>query len=208
MPFLRKSLVALAAGMALFAGPVCADPASGWSGFYAGIHGGYGAIYTSNVAFDPEGFAGGGQAGFNLQSGRIVFGLEADYTESDIEDTATQTVPVLGAVSLGLEADYMASVRGRLGFTAYDSILLYATGGYAWSEATFSTSVPALGLSAEQGLDYDGIAYGAGVEMKLGSYFTGRVEALRYDLEEKDGAASDLNVGVIRAGLNVLFPVR
>ena len=62
-----------------------------WAGFYIGVHAGYGwsSIEWQEGAFvgshDGEGGLAGGQIGFNLQFGRLVYGLEADAAASLIE---------------------------------------------------------------------------------------------------------------------------
>lgn len=85
-----------------------------WSGFYIGIHGGYGwdpahatfdpqafvaglaPLFTINsvsaplnLSVDPNGWLGGLQAGYNWQNGALVYGLEADLSWSRIKDELT-----------------------------------------------------------------------------------------------------------------------
>jgi outer membrane immunogenic protein len=88
-----------------------------WSGFYVGIHGGYGrdpahatfdphafvaavaplffvdsiTIVSAplNLSVHPEGWLGGLQAGYNWQSGAFVYGLEAGLSWSRIKDEST-----------------------------------------------------------------------------------------------------------------------
>ena len=48
-----------------------------WQGLYAGVHIGFG---------DGDGVLGGGQLGYNWQSGRVVYGFEADFAVSSIEE--------------------------------------------------------------------------------------------------------------------------
>ena len=47
-----------------------------WSGLYVGVNGGYGANAASVHAAhsNPAGGFGGGQIGYNVQRGNIVFG--------------------------------------------------------------------------------------------------------------------------------------
>ena len=65
-----------------------ATPVRNWTGFYAGVNGGcsldgtntfQNIFYLSNIS----GFNGGGQIGYDVQSGRAVFGLVADADVSD-----------------------------------------------------------------------------------------------------------------------------
>ena len=53
-----------------------------WSGLYAGLNLGYewGKVTSSSV--DPAGVAGGGQLGYNWQTGQFVFGAETDIQVS------------------------------------------------------------------------------------------------------------------------------
>ena len=95
---------ALAADLPLKAPPPVAAPWS-WSGFYVGVHGGYGwghdsftdlndPFFTGKfpgfaaTGFDPKGFLGGFQAGANWQSGAIVGGLEIDLSATDIKGSS------------------------------------------------------------------------------------------------------------------------
>ena len=65
--------------------PVYAQPFS-WTGLYVGGQVGY-VWGDANHSFsngapsdnsEPDGWVGGGHVGYNIQSGRIVFGIEAD----------------------------------------------------------------------------------------------------------------------------------
>ena len=49
-----------------------------WSGAYAGVNIGYEWGKVSNSSINPRGLAGGGQVGYNWQSGQFVFGGETD----------------------------------------------------------------------------------------------------------------------------------
>ena len=81
---------------------------------------------------------GGGQIGFNWQTGSWVFGIEADISGTDLSATATRSATRFGGTAFeetvsattGIDIDWMASVRGRLGYS-FNSVLLYATGGAA-----------------------------------------------------------------------------
>ena len=105
---------------------------SQWSGFYVGLQGGYlwgDARHSfSNGApsdnSDPDGFIGGGHIGFNLQSGGIVYGIEADFEGGDVNGGFTN---VTGATSVGtVDLNWQGSVRARLGL-AHDRTLFYVT---------------------------------------------------------------------------------
>ncbi|OJU20269.1 MAG: hypothetical protein BGN84_16920 [Afipia sp. 62-7] len=78
-----------------------AAPIYNWSGFYAGLSAGYGiGKFKDNVSDDSDdyrhfdtdkngtGFVGGLQAGYNLQFGRGLIGIEADFSYSDVNRTS------------------------------------------------------------------------------------------------------------------------
>src|SRR5208282_823800 len=58
-----------------------------WSGPYAGLNVGYEWGRITNTAGSPSGLAGGGQVGYNWQSGQFVFGGETDLQISGANDT-------------------------------------------------------------------------------------------------------------------------
>ncbi len=66
---------------------------------------------------EPEGWFGGGQIGYNLQSGSVVLGIEVDYQGAHMDDTLTFDVGVSNGVGrIKTEIDSFGSVRGRIGF--------------------------------------------------------------------------------------------
>lgn len=163
METLRSRIIALVAiaGLAAAAVPAAADgPGRSrdyyptWQGLYAGVHIGYGEL-------DPlEGFAGGGLIGYNWQKGQIVYGWEADFSISDI---SWEFVSV----------DWLATVRGRLGYLVHPNLLAYATAGLGYAEV----SVPCCFGIDESGTDF---VFGVGLEGKLNEASTLRVEYLNH----------------------------
>ncbi len=77
-----------------------------WTGLYAGAH--IGGV----DAFSDDGLVGGMQIGKNWQTGRMVYGLEADISFTDLEGI-----------------DVFGTVRGRLGYLLNPAILVYGTAG-------------------------------------------------------------------------------
>jgi outer membrane immunogenic protein len=153
---------AAAADMPLKAIPAPA-PMYNWSGFYAGVNGGFGwgtsmgdlvnnsggiAIPTAlagntiptHLNVKPQGFLGGAQAGYNWQVDHVVFGIEGDYQGSDIKQAVTFTNPgsatLLPTINTGSDKlDWFSTVRGRLGY-AWNTAMLYGTGGVAFGRTT------------------------------------------------------------------------
>lgn len=118
--------------------PAIIDPAFNWTGFYAGLHAGYGWGTTQDVTNAGadlrklKGGFGGLQVGYNWQAGPLVIGTEADVSFGAVANSwggTTQFDPYYGK-----DAQTMSgTVRGRIGY-AFDRTLIYATGGLAWAE--------------------------------------------------------------------------
>ncbi len=145
-----------------------------WNGFYVGGHigGTFGEIENDFDRGDVNGVIGGVHLGYNFQNGNVVIGIEGDISLSGA-----------GIEGFNNEQDYLASVRGRLGY-AMDNTLLYATAGVAWTEFTGELSL-------------SGYVVGLGADHKLTDTWSLRGEVLHYGLEEDD---SDLDSTVVRAG--------
>ncbi|MES2195222.1 MAG: outer membrane beta-barrel protein [Pseudomonadota bacterium] len=93
------------------------------------------------------GFSGGVQAGYNWQAGTLVYGAEADVGAFSLRKSVTSsgTFPsaFLGtqySVTESMNADWLATFRGRIGVTIRPDILLYATGGLALTRFSFNSS--------------------------------------------------------------------
>src|SRR5262245_12595827 len=138
--------------------------ASDWTGFYIGVHGGYGWARPSISDLDLNGFVGsnenlffhaprlrgavfGGHAGYNWQTGqRGVVGLEIDYSAANIKRAQGVTSDVFPADfpgepetrTLQSKLDGLASARARVGFLVGPEFLLYGTGGAAWGHTKFT----------------------------------------------------------------------
>jgi opacity protein-like surface antigen len=134
---------------------------SDWTGFYIGVHGGYGWADHTTIGFNKHEFAAlppdlalsstsklkggvfGGHAGYNWQwSQRWVGGLEVDFSGADLKQSRSISVQDFNTsgelvdVRTHLRAsklDWLASARARLGFLLTPEFLLYGTGGAAWT---------------------------------------------------------------------------
>lgn len=210
------ALSVLAAGAAAAAdlparkGPVAAPayvpPAFTWTGFYVGANAGYGfGKFTSDGRFydDPKGFVGGGQLGYNHQIGQFVLGLETDIQYADLKSNGRAAFVPAGSTA---KLDYFGTVRGRVG-VAFDRVLPYVTGGFAYGNGKLS--VPALGLSGSN-TQY-GYAVGAGVEYAVTNNLTLRGEYLYVSLDKERYFAPPAtnrvgtDFSVVRAAVNYKF---
>jgi outer membrane immunogenic protein len=173
------------------------NPTYDWSGGYIGAHAGY-ASSASDIndlffydtggtqTLKANGFAGGGQFGFNVQSGHVVYGIEADASWLDLDHNSMGYYGVKST-----KAEWMATVRGRLGL-AIDRTLLYVTAGGAFSdiEATFNTDGFSDGgdVGSVSGKGKFGWTFGAGVEHAFADNWTFKLEGLytRFTNEDTD----------------------
>ena len=185
-------------------------PLSTWSGFYLGAHGGYGwkdNDFNQRIIGDTptggiksRGGLAGGHAGYNWQYGRVVTGLEIDFSLGDLKGTSAPTVNIFGGgtqtITLSDDVKYLATARARLGWLPADTVLLYATGGLAWERLERSRIVAQIGPGAltqtetsTSPSDRFGAVIGAGAEwMPFGPSWVGRVEYLHYDFGKYENA--------------------
>lgn len=254
--FATTMLVAITAGSAYAADiavrPYIKAPAVGrsynWTGFYMGVNGG-GALGDSagrfNTSSDPtfftdiggfnpfdlrakhEGGFGGAQAGYNMQFGVWLVGLEADIHGADIGKNAVVIFPGSGAsvpstTTSRDHLDWFGTVRGRVGYAA-DRVLFYGTGGLAYGGADSSFSTVASPLPNETTIGSSsgtriGWAAGAGIEWAFAASWTLKGEYLHLDLGHTDVVGTflptpintityrfDHQIDTVRIGVNYKF---
>ena len=164
-----------------------------WSGLYVGANAGYQWGSVSNLGIDPSGFAGGGQLGYNWQTGQFVFGAEADLQASNADATFA---------AFKFSNPWFGTLRARAGF-AMDNILLYATAGLAYGGGRLQFA----GLSESQ--THWGWTAGAGIEVGFTPNWSVKAEYLYVDLDEKGYALTGANHGfessLLRFGINYRF---
>ena len=198
-----------------------APPPFSWTGFYGGIHVGYGwsnssATVTDGLAnglFDPvsldqngNGVIGGGQIGYNWQfAPNWVIGIEGDISGTGIRNTTFAPITTGGGVPVAAgfqhtaerDINWLATVRGRLGYAA-DRWLIYVTGGGAWGGIDYTAGPIFAGVSNVTQFSHtsSGWTIGGGVEYGFTNNWTARVEYLYYDLG--DVAVINPYVGISR----------
>jgi outer membrane immunogenic protein len=166
---MRTMIVAAAAATA-FATPAFAQEqvAAPFNGGHVDLIGGFDRINA-----DGEGATGalyGIAAGYDVQRGAGVFGVEAEIADSSASECE-------GGVCVKTGRDLY--IGGRAGVVVSDAALLYVKAGY--TNARFVAEGG--GLSA--GTNLDGIRGGVGIEVATGSALTVRVE-YRYSNYEAD----------------------
>jgi outer membrane immunogenic protein len=201
--------------------PVFVPPPFTWTGFYVGINAGaswsmgsrttslydpafgfLGTYYPGNLGSSNTGFIGGGQAGYNWQTGAFVLGVETDFDGTTQSKTFNYTsAPIAGGVGVPpalagdtlyvnakASLDWLGTTRARLGFVATpdNRLMFYATGGVAYGGGSANYSA----YDATQGLFWTGSpsssrvgwTFGGGVEYAITNNITIKGEYLYYNL--------------------------
>ena len=148
-----------------------------WTGFYVGVNGGFAwsrndevmSVPTVFRGLAPEGGFGGGQIGYNWQSGAFLLGIEADIQGADIRDGA-----VITGVPFKSDLDWFGTVRGRLGYVA-GRTLFYGTGGFAYGGID-NEFLFAPGVHFKSSGTATGYVIGAGIEHKFGPTWSVKAE--------------------------------
>ncbi len=182
-------------------------PIFNWSGFYVGVHGGYGwgnsafDAAAAGTSFDTDGWLLGALAGVNYQVGQTVFGVEADINWSDFSGGAA-----CGGATCNTEVPWFGTLRGRLGYAA-DRFMPYITGGLAYGK--LEANVPGIGGASDTRF---GWTAGVGAEYAFAPNMSWKTEYLYVDLGGFDctgcGAPVpnvDFQSHIVRTGLNVRF---
>ena len=153
---------------------------------------------ASNLTNDV-GFIGGGQIGYNWQSGSFVYGIEADISGLAAKfDTDWRPDRGNPSIVSTHSVDWLATIRGRAGL-AVDRTLLYVTAGVAFGGVNNRVhafcNVQAGGgqcnpADTETVLSNDetrvGWVAGGGIEHALTYNWTVRGEVLYVDLGQSD----------------------
>ena len=229
------SIASFAADLPVKAPPLPVSPEFSWAGFYIGANAGYDwgkttvdyippggpngfipidvLVYGAGASqhFHTGGFTGGGQAGYNYQVQRLVLGVEGDFDFLSRHGSFTGRVPVppgvwgVQNVNLSGHDGWLATIRGRLGFT-YNQALFYVTGGVAFTDAGVNIGNnwnPAISFRDASTIftsTQTGWAAGAGVEYALQNNWSIKAEYLRLQFE---GFTAVSTLGMLNPGVNV-----
>ena len=180
-----------------------------WSGLYLGINGGGGwgrSWWSANTTgVNLSGALAGGTAGYNLQLGKAVFGVEGDIDWSGLRGTAATSLCPNGCST---SDTWLSTVRGRVGYS-FDRVMPYVTGGLAVGDIRAATPGFAGGSATNAGW-----TLGGGLEVALPGNWTAKAEYLRVDLGSFNcgtgcnGTPTDnvsLHENIFRAGVNYRF---
>jgi outer membrane immunogenic protein len=205
----RISTVVVVAG--LFAAPafaadmpVKARPAPAvaavynWSGFYIGGHVGglrgdkdWAFVENSGgpnippilTSHNVSGLIAGGQVGFNWQSGNFVFGVEGEGSWTNADGARACPDPEANCIT---DVRWLASITGRLGY-AWNNVLLYAKGGWAWAGDRYFVRFPGFPGDDEQSGNqtHNGWTVGGGIEFGVTPNWSIKGEYMFADLGDR-----------------------
>ncbi|NOJ48016.1 outer membrane protein [Bradyrhizobium archetypum] len=199
-----------------------------WTGFYIGVNAGVGIGRdrfqhdwlgngsVNSFYVSPQGGFGGGQVGYNWQTGSmlgpIVFGVEADIQGAGLSDDRT-TFNEIGVLrNYSQKLDWFGTARGRIGI-ANGPVLSYVTAGFAYGnvKTNASASFGAITNTFSNERTAGGWVVGSGVEAALGGNWTGKIEYLYLNLGNRSDLATlgattpiqtELRENIFRVGLN------
>jgi outer membrane immunogenic protein len=162
-----------------------------FSGAYVGGHLGFGGLSSDqhvvgtpfSFSDNDRGFTIGGHSGYNVQCGRVLFGIESDFNWFDA-DTFSDPCGGCGP-SWKSEINWFGTLRGRLGLVHNDNFLVFATAGLAYANLDRTLKDPTLGLGGFSKSHDDtefGWTAGGGIEFMRDSQWSLRADALYVDL--------------------------
>ncbi len=200
--------------------PIFVPPPFTWTGFYVGVNAGgiwssgsrsatlvdpgnvwLSGYFPGGIGSNNSGFIGGGQAGYNWQSGAFVLGAETDFDGTSLGKTFNYSSAPFAGVGLptGLlgdslyvhakaNLDWLGTARVRIGFVATpdNRLMIYGTGGFAYAGGSSNFNV----YDANQGLFWGGSpsstrtgwTIGGGAEYAITNNITIKGEYLYVDL--------------------------
>jgi outer membrane immunogenic protein len=222
--------------------PIFVPPPFTWTGFYVGVNAGglwpsggrSASILDPNAGIDggfvnagfpgglgskSAGFIGGGQAGYNWQTGAFVLGVETDFDGS----TLSKSFNNVGAafidpfVARNLRNDFLTvngknsltwlgTTRGRVGYvvTPDNRLMIYGTGGVAYgggnSQFTAFDNTTGSFWNGNPSSSRVGWTIGGGVEYAVTNNITIKGEYLYADL----GSSNFNSIG--NAASAIAFP--
>jgi outer membrane immunogenic protein len=149
-----------------------------------------------------SGFIGGGQAGYNWQTGAFVLGVETDFDGTTLSRSRNLVGPTFWDPYVGafdnltlhtkVNLDWLGTTRGRVGFVATpdNRLLIYGTGGVAYgggsANVNFFDSATGAYWNGNTSASRVGWVVGAGVEYAWTNNWTIRGEYLYANLGSRN----------------------
>jgi outer membrane immunogenic protein len=158
-----------------------------WTGFYVGVHGGYGFgnanfnFLPLNISHSIRGGLGGAQIGYNYQIANWVLGVEGEYSFASLKGNSLCPNPAFMCFT---NVKSVASLTGRVGYAFQPAMLIYAKGGPAWTRGNFGAS-NAANPEDTGNVTTTGWTAGAGLEYGFSRNWSAKIEYDYYDFGTK-----------------------
>lgn len=215
--------------------PLWSGPKRDWTGFHVGLSGGAGFNSAStdftptsptalamlaggalprSMSYGAFGSVFGAQAGFDVQGGMFVGGVEADISHTNVAGSGTWTDGAGFSTSLRQNLSWLGTVRARTG-AALGPAFVYATLGLGVGgvESRTAFSIPVLtcdvnycssGAASATAL---GVVWGAGAEIALDDRLSLKGEYLVVDLGRRGVQSNDVGLS-LALGVPVNYTAR
>jgi opacity protein-like surface antigen len=225
------------------------NQAHDWSGPYVGGRAGHGwrkdtvafdgddlGFGTNNIDFGGlpasldgslKGVVGGVTAGYNWQNGAWLTGIEADILATEMTGADSYSLPFYLNTTIEKHVSAIGTLRARLGYLPWNSLLVYGTAGLAIGDTSLKLSladlsgcpgVIACGSTTTSGLA-TGWTIGGGYEYAINDHVTWASDYQYIDLGSRSAAVTgqlvdpadflrgttEFRVNVLRSGLNYKF---
>jgi len=152
-----------------------------WTGFYAGLHAGYGwgnsdwvavppAALINQGSHDINGGLAGGQLGYNWQTGALVIGVELDGSFASIKGNHLDATATL----LDTRVRGIGTLSGRIGY-AMNNVLVYGKLGGGIASFRYRDTFGAV-FNGGANDTRTALLLGAGLEYGFTRNWTGKIE--------------------------------
>lgn len=153
------------------------EEAANFSGPYVGGYVGYDHITihdkVSDTSGSKDGVAFGAIAGYNMDMGNMVLGVEGEIGDASTSDSARNLLVAGDQAKISANLDLF--IGARAGVKVTPTILAYVKGGYANTKFNVVYNDNA-GFSYEESDDLSGFRIGGGVEVAATDRVSFRVE--------------------------------
>ena len=216
--------------------PPVVSPLYNWSGFYAGINGGWGTSHNcwtrtatagaailpvSEGCHDADGGTVGGQIGYRWQAANWVFGLEAQGNWADFRGSNASLL--FGGVATNrTKIDAFGLFTGQVGY-AWNNVLWYVKGGAAVTDNKYNGVLTGIAFDQSSQTRWGG-AVGTGIEVGFAPGWSVGVEydhlfmgssnltfaatpALGIGFTRTDSIKQDVDMGTVRIDYTFGGPV-
>ncbi len=206
-------------------------PAPLWSGLYVGVH--VGGAWANMTTHDLDGYwgdalgaapmttrqvrggvFGGSQAGYNMQRGNFVYGVEADFGAMGIRGSKRLTNDPMPQAVARINTGFYGDLTGRFGYS-FGTLMLYSKAGVAVISAKMRAEEPGDADAPSFQSSQAGWTAGAGAEYMLSPSWSIKAEYQHFDfgtsssnLVDADVVGGnfnfnhDLTIDTAKAGLN------